>query len=163
MCPVERNRRRKGGFTLIELLAVLVMLAVLASMAAPVAQLAVKRQKEQELRYHLRQIREAIDQYKKLADEGRIAKTIGETGYPRTLDELVDGVVDQKSPERSKIYLLRHLPTDPWAPEGVFGAASWGKRSYASPHDEPREGKDVYDVFSRSDETGLNGLPYRRW
>ena len=159
----DYDRRWSRGFSLIELLVVLVILAVLASMTAPVAQLVVKRQKEQELRYQLRQIRDAIDQYKSLSDSGRIRRAVGETGYPKSLDLLVDGVVDQSAPDGRKIYLLRRMPTDPWAKEGVFGTASWGKRSYASPPDDPREGEDIYDVYSLSQELGLNGLAYRKW
>lgn len=146
-----------------EMLAVLAILAVLGSMAVPVAQLVAKRQKEQDLRYHLRQIRDAIDQYKTLSDAGRIRRVLGDSGYPKSLDELVEGVVDLSSPEGARIFLLRRVPTDPLAAEGLFGAASWGKRSYASSHDQPREGDDVYDVYSLSPETGLNGLPYRQW
>lgn len=153
----------EGGFTLMELLSVLAILAVLASAAFPIAELAARRQKEQELRYHLRQIRDAVDLYKKFVDEGRIEKKIGESGYPRRLDDLVAGVRDLRSPDGSRIYLLRRIPTDPFAPSGVSGAASWGVRSYSSPPDAPEAGDDVYDVFSRSPDRGLDGRPYREW
>lgn len=152
-----------NGFTLMELLAVLAILGILASAAFPMAELASRRQKEQDLRYHLRQIRDAIDQYKKLGDEGRIERRLGESGYPRSLDDLVAGVRDLRDPDGRKIYLLRRIPTDPFAAEGLLGSDSWGKRSYASPPDDPKPGDDVYDVYSRSELTGLGGLPYRKW
>jgi general secretion pathway protein G len=116
----------------------------------------VQRAKEQDLRRALRDIREAIDAYKQAADEGRIAKKVGESGYPRRLEDLVAGVEDQKHPKKERIYFLRRLPPDP------FGEA-WGLRAYASPPEEPKEGEDVYDVFSRSERTGINGRPYRQW
>lgn len=146
-----------------ELLAVLAILGILGAAAFPMAELAARRQREQDLRYDLRQIRDAIDRYKKLADEGRIERRVGETGYPRTLDDLVQGVRDLRDPEGKPIYLLRRIPTDPFSAEGVPGAESWGLRSYQSPPDDPQPGKDVYDVYSRSDLVGLGGVPYRKW
>lgn len=151
------------GFTLMELLAVLAILGILASAAFPMAELAARRQKEQDLRYHLRQLRDAIDQYKKLGDDGRIERRVGETGYPRSLDELVAGVRDLRDPDGRKIYLLRRIPTDPFAAEGLMGSASWGKRSYASPPNDPMPGDDVFDVYSLSDQIGLGGIHYRNW
>ncbi len=158
-------RRRLAGFSLIELMAVLVILAVLASAAMPLAQLAAQRSKEQQLRHDLRQLRDAIDAYKRAADEGRIAKKAGESGYPKTLEELVKGVDDLREPnkDKAKIYFLRRIPRDPMAPPGPAGADSWGMRSYASPPDEPRAGDDVFDVFSQNDGVGVNGVPYRQW
>jgi general secretion pathway protein G len=144
------------GFTLIELLITVAILAVLASVALPLNELVLQRAKEQDLRRALRDIREAIDAYKQAADEGRIAKKVGESGYPRRLEDLVAGVEDQKHPKKERIYFLRRLPPDP------FGD-TWGLRAYASPPEEPKEGEDVYDVFSRSARTGINGRPYRQW
>jgi general secretion pathway protein G len=144
------------GFTLIELLITVAILAVLASVALPLNELVLQRAKEQDLRRALRDIREAIDAYKQAADEGRIAKKVGESGYPRRLEDLVAGVEDQKHPKKERIYFLRRLPPDP------FGE-TWGLRAYASPPEEPKEGEDVYDVFSRSARTGINGRPYRQW
>lgn len=152
-----------SGFSLIELLSVLVILSVLAGAAWPLMQLTVTRSKESDLRRELRTIRQGIDAYKRAADEGRITRKVGASGYPATLDDLVSGVEDLRTPNKNKIYFLRRIPTDPMAPPGVHGAESWGKRSYASPPDEPREGDDVYDVFSRSSRSGLNGQPYRQW
>lgn len=154
-----------AGFSLIELMAVLAILAVLAAAAFPMARVAAQHSKEQDLRYHLRQLREGIDAYKRAADEGRIAKNAGESGYPKSLDDLVNGVEDLRDPNmnKSKIYFLRRIPRDPMAAPGLAGAESWGMRSYASPPDEPREGDDVFDVYSRSEALGLNGIPYRQW
>ena len=138
-------------------------MALLAATAFPVVDLTVKRRKEQELRYDLRQIRDAIDAYKRASDEGRIARKADESGYPAKLDLLASGVEDQRSPTHAKIYFLRRIPTDPFAEPGVNAGASWGKRSYASPPDEPREGDDVYDVYSLSPLKGINGVQYREW
>lgn len=157
--------RYPAGFSLIELMAVLAILAILAAAAFPMARVAAQHSKEQELRYNLKQLREGIDAYKRAADEGRIAKKAGESGYPKSLDELVKGVEDPRDPNmnKPKIYFLRRIPRDPMAAPGVEAAESWGKRSYASPPDEPREGDDVFDVFSRSETIGLNGISYRQW
>jgi general secretion pathway protein G len=162
--PFEPKRwSHRFGFTLIELVVTLAVLAVLAAIAVPVAELTYKRSKEQELRYSLRQIREGIDAYKRATDEGRIAKKAGESGYPPKLEMLSDGVEDLRSPTKAKIYFLRRIPSDPLAPFGVTGVESWGKRSYASPPDEPKAGDDVYDVYSLDPGTGINGIPYRQW
>jgi general secretion pathway protein G len=145
------------GFTLIELLIVVAIVALLASVAAPLAELSFQRGKEQELRTALREIREGIDAYKRAADEGRIERKADASGFPPSLETLVQGVPDKTSPEKSTIYFLRRIPRDPLSGE------DWGLRSYASPASDPQPGKDVYDVYSRSDETGLNKVPYREW
>ena len=152
------------GFTLIELVITVAIVALLASVALPVSELAVQRTKEQELRRTLRQIREAIDVYKQASDEGRIRKSIGDSGYPKKLEDLAEGVDDQKSPKKEKIYFLRRVPRDPFnADPTLSAAATWGKRSYASPPDDPKEGDDVFDVFSLAQGKGINGQPYRDW
>jgi general secretion pathway protein G len=145
------------GFTLIELLIVVAIVALLASVAAPLAELSFQRGKEQELRTALREIREAIDAYKRASDEGRIERKADTSGFPPSLATLVQGVPDKTSPEKSTIYFLRRVPRDPITGE------DWGLRSYASPASDPQPGKDVYDVYSRSDDTGLNKVPYREW
>ena len=145
------------GFTLIELLITVAIVALLASIAAPLAEVSVQRGKEKELRETLRQIRSAIDAYKRAIDEGAIERAADASGYPPTLATLVDGVPDKRKPDGPKIYFLRRVPADPMSGE------EWGLRSYASSASEPQPGKDVYDVFSKSDGTGLNGVPYRQW
>jgi general secretion pathway protein G len=145
------------GFTLIELLVVVAIVALLASIAAPLGELSWQRGKEQELRSALRQIREAIDAYKRAGDEGRIERKADTSGYPPMLAVLVEGVEDRQDPDKAKIFFLRRVPRDPMTGE------DWGLRSYASPANDPQPGKDVYDVYSRSEEVGLNKVPYRQW
>ena len=152
------------GFTLIELVITVAIVALLATAVLPVNELVVQRTQEQDLRRSLRQLREAIDAYKQASDEGRIRKSVGDSGYPKTLEALVDGVEDQKSPNKAKIYFLRRIPRDPFSTDPTLSAAdTWGKRSYESPPDDPREGDDVFDVFSRAAGKGINGQPYRDW
>jgi general secretion pathway protein G len=151
------------GFTLIELVITVAIVAVLASVAMPLNELVVQRAKEQDLRRALRELRDGIDAYKQASDEGRIVKRAGESGYPRRLEDLAAGVEDQKNPKKERIYFLRRIPRDPFAPEALAAAETWGKRSYASPPEEPRDGDDVFDVFSLSTATGINGRPYKEW
>mgnify|MGYP001591036346 CR=1 FL=1 len=152
------------GFTLIELIVTLTILAVLATVALPLSQVAATRNREDELRRALWQIRSGIDQYKAAVDAGRVSKSLDESGYPPTLDILVEGAKDLKDPAGKKIYFLRRMPRDPFCDCPSRNAAdSWGLRSYASPPDAPAEGRDVYDVYSRATQTGLNGLAYRDW
>jgi general secretion pathway protein G len=152
------------GFTLIELTIALAILSILVLMATPVVQLQAQRQKESELRHDLREIRSAIDAYKLAGDEGRIARKADASGYPPTLDALVDGVTNAKDVKGGKLYFLRRIPRDPMNDDpSVAAAATWAKRSYASPPDQPAEGDDVFDVHSRSDRIGLDGHPYKEW
>ena len=156
--------RRSSGFSLVELMITLAMLALLASVAVPFAQLAQQRQKEGELREALRQIRTALDAYRQAVKEGRIEASADSSGYPPDLDALWKGVTDKTKPDASKLYFLRRLPRDPFFPDASVPAAeTWGLRSYESPPDAPQPGRDVFDVYSLSSATGLNGLPYREW
>ena len=152
------------GFTLIELVITVAIVAILASVALPLNELVVQRAKEQDLRRALREVREALDAHKQASDEGRIQKRVGESGYPKKLEDLVEGVEDQKNPRKEKIYFLRRVPRDPVSTEpGVAAAQTWGKRSYASPPEDPKEGDDVFDVYSLAPGVGINGRPYREW
>jgi general secretion pathway protein G len=145
------------GFTFIELMITVAIVALLASIAAPLAELTVQRNKEKDFRHALREIRGAIDAYKRAADEGAIERKPDASGYPETLAVLVDGVADKRKPDGSKIFFLRRVPADPISGE------DWALRSFASTATEPQPGKDVFDVYSRSQEKGLNGVPYREW
>ena len=155
---------RSRGFTLIELMVTVTIVAILASVVVPMAQVTVQRGKEQDLKLALREIRGAIDDYKRAVDEGRVYKSVDATGYPETLDILVEGVPDLKDAKGRKIYFMRRIPRDPFNLEADISATeTWGKRSYDSEADNPKEGQDVYDVFSLSRKVGLNGSPYREW
>jgi len=149
---------RARGFTLIEVLITAAIVATLASIALPLAELAMQRSKETELRRALRDIRNAIDAYKRASDEGRILRSPDASGYPPTLAALVEGVTDAKSPAGSKMYFLRRVPRDP-----AIADSGWGERSYESPPDSPRPGRDVFDVYSLSPRIGLNGVAYKDW
>lgn len=156
-------RRSVGGFTFIELMMTLVVLSVLLLVAQPLGEVVAKRRKEHELRVALMTIRQAIDGYKHATEQGRILLKIGDSGYPPNLEVLVQGVPDARSPTRQTIYFLRHIPADPFASDQSQPASTWGLRSYASSPDQPREGSDIYDVYTHSTATGLNGVPYRQW
>lgn len=142
----------------------LAIVAVLATLALPVAETSIQRRKEIELQLALREIRTAIDTYKRASDEGRVARPLNATGYPGSLEILVEGVPDIRNPKGGKLYFLRRIPPDPMATDSATVATdTWGKRSYASEPDDPKEGEDVYDVYSKSAKIGLNGIPYRKW
>lgn len=154
---------RRRGFTLIEMLVVLSIMAALALAARPVLQLSVQRQKEFALREALRSLRNAIDAYKQAADAGRISQGIEDKGYPPNLEALTHGVVDIRSPIGAKIYFLRRIPRDPFADPSTPASETWALRSYGSSPDEPRPGRDVFDVQSRSEGRALDGSLYRDW
>lgn len=159
--------KSKRGFTLIELMITLVIVAILGSAAFPMIKLNVQRAKETELRANLRQIREAIDAYKKAADEGRIKKSLEQTGYPPNLEILVSGVPDEKDVNKRKIKFLRNIPVDPMLPsadvDSINKESTWGLRGYLSALDNPAPGDDVYDVYSLSQQIGINRIPYAKW
>lgn len=156
--------RARDGFTLIELVITVAIVAILSTAVVPLVQVTMQRAKEHELRTALRQMREAIDAYKQAADEGRVAKRVNESGYPKSLEMLVAGVEDAKDPKKTKIYFMRRIPRDPMASDSTLAALeTWGKRSYASPPDEPKAGDDVFDVYSLSTGIGLNAVRYHEW
>ena len=155
---------RQAGFTLIELVVTLTIVSILASALIPLGQWSVKRQQEAELRQALRDIRSAIDAYKKAVEDGKIIVNADASGYPPSLEVLANGVPDASSEKKRLIRFLRRLPRDPTFPQkDVPAQDTWGRRSYASPPDAPPAGVDVFDVYSLSNGTGLNGIAYREW
>lgn len=147
-----------------ELLVVVAIMSILAAIAFPLAELSHRRAQEEELRRSLREIRSALDAYKRMVDAGLIARPSGGSGYPPNLQVLVNGETNAQTPQASKLYFLRRIPRDPLAPDTVAdAAATWGLRSYDSPPDDPRPGHDVYDVYSKAQGSGLDGRPYRQW
>ena len=156
--------RAEWGFTLVEMVMTVAIVGVLASAAMPLASLVSQRSKEQELRQSLLQIREAIDAHRRDFDAGRIAKGTTDSGYPKSLKDLTEGVVDQTSQKKKRIIYLRRLPRDPLVTDpSVSTAETWGLRSYDSPPEEPSPGNDVFDVYSLNKGVGLNGIPYSKW
>jgi general secretion pathway protein G len=148
---------------LIEMLVVLAMLAVLAGAARPLLQVSVQRSQEFRLRDALRQIRGGLDAYKRAVEAGQIQQSPEDSGYPRELIDLVRGVPDAKSPDGRRLYFLRRLPRDPFADAALEPAQTWGLRAADSPPEEPRAGRDVFDVFSQSERRALDGTRYRDW
>ncbi len=152
------------GFTLIELVVTVSIVGILALAAMPMMEMTAKRQKETELRAALRELRSGIDAYRRAVNEGKIEKKVDESGYPHRLDDLSQGVENILDPNKAKIFFLRRLPRDPFSADPAQSAAqTWGKRSYVSPPDAPLEGADVFDIYSLSSGSGLNGIPYREW
>ena len=159
-----RQSVRPFGFTLIEMLVTVTIVGLLSTIAFPMLELAERRSNERILRESLRQIRTALDNYKQAVDEGRIVEETKGSGYPANLDLLVSGVVDAKSPNRDqRLYFLRRIPRDPFSLVPSTEAPEWGLRSYSSGPGDPQPGADIFDVFSRSEGIGLDGVPYRNW
>ncbi|MGE7989557.1 prepilin-type N-terminal cleavage/methylation domain-containing protein [Pseudomonas sp. NPDC089554] len=156
-------KRPVRGFSLIEVVLTLALLGLLASMAAPLAETLVRRNKEQQLREALYQVRDAIDAYKRAFDAGYIEKRLNASGYPPSLQVLVDGVRDVRSAKGAKFYFLRRIPRDPLRPAKEDDQGGWGLRSYDSQPDNPRDGEDVFDVYSKAPGKGLDGTPYGQW
>ena len=153
--------RREKGFTYLELIIATVILVIIASATIPVAEVTSKRAKEMELRRALRTMRDAIDNYKRAVDAGLIGGMdieLGSEGYPEELEVLVEGV-DQVGSAGKKLKFLRRIPIDP-----MTNSTDWGLRSY---QDEPESsfwgGQNVYDVYTKSGGTGLNGIKYEEW
>ena len=149
--------RRQRGFTLAELVTVCGMVIVLASVALPTGRFMVKREREAELRLGLRLMRNALDEHKRLADAGMIQIALGTEGYPVELEELVEGVSIVGQKEKRKF--LRRIPIDP-----MTGKTEWGMRSYQDSADSTSwGGENVYDVYSLSKGTALDGTKYKDW
>jgi len=147
-----------NGVTLIELIAAMAIISILATGILPLSVITYKRTKEIELRQNLRIIRKAIDKYKRLVDEEKIQKDALDSGYPKDLNVLVEGV-NLKGPVPKKAKFLRRIPKDPLTEDG-----EWGLRSYTDePDSEIWGGQDVYDVYSTSDREALDGTYYKDW
>ncbi|HEX3128625.1 MAG TPA: prepilin-type N-terminal cleavage/methylation domain-containing protein [Thermoanaerobaculia bacterium] len=157
--PRQSGRiRGQAGYTLAELVMVCAVMVILASVALPSVKYTARRTKEMELRAALRDMRAAIDEYKRYSDMGLIPVDLGTDGYPKDLEILVDGV-ELAGQVDKKLKLLRRLPIDP-----MTGEAEWGLRSYQDEADATSwGGEDVFDVYSLSSSVGLNGVPYREW
>lgn len=155
---LERNipmRSGERGLTLVELIVTVAILTILASAAIPLARFQVKREKERELRYDLWSMRDAIDKYKDAADRGAMQIKLESQGYPPDLETLVNGVEVQGK----KLKFLRKIPVDP-----MTGQADWGMRSMQDdPDSDSWGGQSVFDVYSKSDGTALDGTKYSTW
>jgi general secretion pathway protein G len=151
--PISRMRTR--GFTLIEMIAAITILMILTGMAIPLARVTIKRERERELRHDLWEMRDAIDRYKDAAERGAFQIKVGSEGYPPDLDTLVTGVdVNGK-----KLKFLRHIPIDP-----MTGNTDWGMRSMQDdPTSDSWDGNNVFDVYTKSTGTALDGTKYKDW
>jgi general secretion pathway protein G len=153
--------KRARGFTYIELIIATFILAILAAAIVPVAEVTAKRAKEVELRRNLRILRDAIDAYKQSVDLGLIGGSdveLGSEGYPPDLETLVEGV-NQVGAVDKKLKFLRRIPFDP-----MTHSTDWGFRSYQDEADSFLwGGQNIYDVYTKSSETGLDGTKYRDW
>jgi general secretion pathway protein G len=149
--------KRQRGFTLAEMVMVVALVSLLATMALPVAKFTVKRRKEAELRLALRQMRDAIDEHKRLSDNGMIPIKLGGEGYPESLEVLVEGV--DLIGQEVKRKFLRRIPMDPMTKD-----YEWGLRSYQDEPDSDSWGRqNVYDVYSLSDGVAIDGTEYKDW
>ena len=152
----QRNER---GMTLVELIVAFTILALLSTLTVPLARYKVKRDKERDLRYALREMRSAIDRYKDASDQQKIQVKVGTDGYPEDLNVLVEGVTLVGNASGAMIKFLRRIPIDP-----MTGTTEWGKRSS---QDDPKSnswgGQNVFDVYSTSMERARDGTPYSEW
>ena len=153
--PIQTGHAGERGLTLVELIVTVAILSILASAALPVARFQVKRQNERYLRYDLWMMRDAIDHYKDAADRNAFQVKLDSQGYPPDLETLVKGVEVQTK----KVKFLRRIPVDP-----MTGKAEWGLRSMK---DDPTatsfSGDSVFDVYSKSTGTALDGTKYSDW
>jgi general secretion pathway protein G len=148
----------EGGMTLLELIIACAILMILSSVALPIARFTIVHKKEELLRYDLRQMKDAIDRYKDLADSNKIRVEVGSEGYPPDLDTLVKGVKLGAGDDK-KIRFLRHIPVDP-----MTGQSDWGLRCVSDDADSTSWcGKNVFDVYSKSQATASDGTRYADW
>lgn len=146
----------QGGVTLLELIIVIAILLILMGAAVPVVRVSIKRERETELRRDLWEMRNAIDRYKDAADKNAFQVKLGTEGYPPDLDTLVNGV---EIAGGKKIRFLRRVPVDP-----MTGNKDWGMRSMQDdPQSDSWGGQSVFDVYTKSDGTALNGTKYKDW
>ena len=160
------NRRLSNGFTLIEISVALGVMATLLMGAVPLLRAEQQRAKENQLKQSLMQIRYALDRYKQAGDQGLIARAVGTSGYPATLEILARGDILINSPKQERIYFLRRIPRDPFATSAMDQLPpeqTWQTRAYVSAPDAPAPGADVFDVFSQSKRIGSDGQPYSKW
>lgn len=151
----SKRSRRSSGFTLVELIVATTILMILTTLALPLARVTIKRDKEHELRHDLWEIRDAIDRYKDAADRNAFQTKVGTEGYPPDLDTLVKGVDVQGK----KLKFLRRIPVDP-----MTGSTEWGMRSMQDdPDSDSWGGQNVFDVFTKSQGTALDGTKYKDW
>jgi general secretion pathway protein G len=154
--------KQRGGYSFVELLVVASILLILASAVLPLARVTVQRQRELELHRVLREMRTAIDRYKDAVDTGQIGSTdvkTGSEGYPPDLQTLVDGVTAANDASGRKLRFLRRVPIDP-----MTKSVDWGLRSYQDRPDATNwGGQNVYDVYTKSAGTALDGTKYRDW
>ena len=150
-----RNARSQRGLSLVELIVAITIMAILATAALPLARLSVRRDKERELRRDLWEMRDAIDRYKDAADRGLFQTKLGSEGYPPDLDTLVQGV----DISGKKVRFLRRIPVDP-----MTGKNEWGMRSMQDdPDSSSFGGQSVFDVYTKSEDTALDGTKYKDW
>ena len=162
--PASRRASAGRGFTLLELLVVMVIIGLLAGYVGPKFFAQIGKAETKTARAQLDALGKALDQYRRAVDQGLIARRMGESGYPPTLEVLVAGTPNAQDPKGGRIYFLRRLPRDPLFPDAnAPAAATWGRRSYASAADDPRDGDDVFDVYSLASGAGMNGIAYREW
>lgn len=155
---------RAKGYTLIELLVVLAVLGLLAGLAMPLSQAVQQRERERELKRALWEIRDALDAWRRAREAGAIAGSPTAPPYPRTLAALTEVWPDQRPDRRGSVLrFLRRVPRDPFADPALPAEMTWGLRSYQSDADRPQRGDEVFDVYSRSDRIGSNGLPLAQW
>jgi general secretion pathway protein G len=153
--PIRNARPGERGLTLVELIVTVAILSILASAALPIARFQVKRQNERYLRYDLWMMRDAIDHYKDAADKNAFQTKVDSQNYPPDLETLVNGVEVQTK----KVRFLRRIPVDP-----MTGKAEWGFRSMKDdPTSTSFSGDSVFDVYSKSTGTALDGTKYSDW